>query len=200
MRKHLITGLALGATLLAGVAFAQPAPVSRTRGTIESVTDTSLIVKTRAGQATIAITPATRFVGVTHGDIAAIKPDSYIGTAAAMQPDGTLRALEVAVFPESMRGSGDGHYAWDLPDANTMTNGAVGKLDTTHGRTLTVMYKGGEKMITVPDDIPVVMLEPGDRTLLKPGAHVVVVTSKAADNALSANAVIAGVNGVVPPM
>ncbi|HEV2678731.1 MAG TPA: hypothetical protein VGV37_29660 [Aliidongia sp.] len=202
MRKTLLPVFALGALLLAGTASAQtpPAP-TRTRATIESVSETSIAVKTRTGQAvTIALTPETHFVAVSHGEISAIQPNSYIGTAAAPQPDGSLKAIEVTVFPESMRGSGDGHYAWDLPNANTMTNGVVGKLDNAHGRTLTVDYKGGEKQIVVPDDVPVVTLAPGDRTLLKPGVHVVVIAAKAADGTLSANAVLAGQNGVVPPM
>lgn len=203
MRKQFLTAFALGAVLAAVTASAQtpPAPPSRTRATIESATDTSLVVKTKAGQAvTIALTPTTRYVAVSHAQISDIQPNSYIGTAAAPQPDGSLKAIEVTVFPESMRGSGDGHYAWDLPNASTMTNGSVGKLDTAHGRTLTVDYKGGEKQVTVPDDVPVVMLAPGDHSLLKPGVHVVVVTVKAADGSLTAGAVLAGQGGVTPPM
>jgi hypothetical protein len=202
MRKHMLGALGLGVSLIVGVASAQTPPaVSRTRATIESVTDTSITVKTRAGDTvTIAVPPDTRLVAVSHGEISAIQPNSYIGTAAAPQPDGTLKAVEVTVFPESMRGTGDGHYAWDLPNANTMTNGSVGKLDTAHGRTLTVNYKDGEKQIVVPDDIPVVIMAPGDRSLLKPGVHVVVVAIKADDASLSARAVLAGVNGTVPPM
>jgi hypothetical protein len=202
MRKQFLTAFAFGAVLAAVTASAQtPPPPSRTRATIESATDTSLSVKTRTGQAvTIALTPTTRYVAVSHGEISAIQPNSYIGTAAAPQPDGSLKAIEVTVFPESMRGSGDGSYAWDLPNANTMTNGVVGKLDTAHGRTLTVDYKGGEKQIVVPDDVPVVTLAPGDHSLLKPGVHVVVATAKAADGSLTANAVLAGQDGVVPPM
>jgi len=203
MRKTLLTAFALGVTVFTATASAQtpPSPPTRTRATIDAVTDTTLSVKTRTGQAlTIALTPNTRFVAVNHGEISAIQPNSYIGTAAAPQPDGSLKAIEVTVFPESMRGTGDGHYAWDLPNANTMTNGVVGKLDNTHGRTLTVDYKGGEKQVVVPDDVPVVMLAPGDRSLLKPGVHVVVVSAKGADGALTANAVLAGENGVVPPM
>ena len=203
MRKQFLTAFALGAVLAAVTASAQTPPPtpSRTRATVESATDTSLQVKTRTGQAvTIALTPTTRYVAVSHGEISAIQPNSYIGTAAAPQPDGSLKAIEVTVFPESMRGSGDGHYAWDLPNASTMTNGVVGKLDNAHGRTLTVDYKGGEKQILVPDDVPVVTLAPGDHSLLKPGVHVVVVATKAADGSLTAGAVLAGQNGVVPPM
>ena len=202
MRKQILTALTLGAVLIAGGASAETAPTPvRTRATIESVTDNAITVKPRTGAAvTITLTPETHFVAVSHGAIADIQPNSYIGTAAAPQPDGSLKAIEVTVFPESMRGTGDGHYAWDLPNASTMTNGAVGKLDSAHGRTLTVDYKGGEKQVTVPDDVPVVTLAPGDRGLLKAGVHVVVFGPKAADGTLSANAVLAGVNGVVPPM
>jgi hypothetical protein len=202
MRKRFLAAFATGIVLAAVTALAQtPPPPSRTRATILSATETALSVKTRAGEAvTIALTPTTRYVAVSHGEISAIQPNSYIGTAAAPQPDGSLKAIEVTVFPESMRGSGDGHYAWDLPNANTMTNGVVGKLDNAHGRILTVAYKGGEKQIIVPDDVPVVMLAPGDRSLLKPGVPVVVVTIKAADGSLTAGAVLAGQGGVVPPM
>ena len=202
MRKQFLAAFAVGAVLAAVTASAQtPPPPSRTRATIVSATDSSLSVKTRTGQAvTIALTPTTRYVAVSHGEISAIQPNSYIGTAAAPQPDGTLKAIEVTVFPESMRGTGDGHYAWDLPNANTMTNGVVGKLDNAHGRTLTVQYKGGEKQVVVPDDVPVVTLAPGDHSLLKPGTHVEVVAMKAADGSLTAGAVLAGVGGVTPPM
>jgi hypothetical protein len=202
MRKQVLAAFTLGTVLVAGTAAAQnPPPPTRTRATIESVTDSAITVKPRTGAAvTIALTADTRFVAVSHGDIANIQPNAYIGTAAAPQPDGSLKAIEVTVFPESMRGTGDGHYAWDLPNANTMTNGVVGKLDNAHGRTLTVDYKGGEKQIVVPDDVPVVTLAPGDRSLLKAGVHVVVVSAKAADGSLKAGAVLAGVDGVTPPM
>jgi len=203
MRKQFLTAFAFGAVLAAFTASAQtpPTPPSRIRATIESATDTSVTVKPRTGPSvTVALTPTTRYVAVSHGEISAIQPNSYIGTAAAPQPDGSLKAIEVTVFPESMRGTGDGHYAWDLPNANTMTNGVVGKLDNAHGRTLTVQYKGGEKQVVVPDDVPVVTLAPGDHSLLKPGTHVEVVAMKAADGSLTAGAVLAGVGGVTPPM
>jgi hypothetical protein len=203
MRKHFLAAFSFGVALAAVTASAQtpPTPPTRVRATIVSFTDTSITVKPRTGEAvTIMLTPTTRYVAVSKSEISAIQPNSYIGTAAAPQPDGSFKAIEVTVFPESMRGTGDGHYAWDLPNANTMTNGVVGKLDNAKGRTLTVNYKGGEKQIIVPDDVPVVTLAPGDHSLLAAGGHVEVVGVKGADGMLSANAVLAGVNGVVPPM
>jgi hypothetical protein len=100
-----------------------------------------------------------------------------------------------------MKGTGEGHYGWDMGQNSTMTNGTVGDLVVSNGRTMTVKYSnGGEKKITVPEDVPIVSLEPSDRSLLKPGAHVIVVPTKAADGTLTANRISVGMNGIVPPM
>ena len=141
--------------LAAGVALAAEPP-PRTRGTIERLDGDTLTLATRGGQkATFKLTPDTRIVGALDASLDAIKPDTYIGTSAAPQPDGTLKAIEVHVFPESMRGAGDGHYPWDLDGANTMTNGAVGALAGTSGRTMTVKYQGGDRKVVVPEGTPV---------------------------------------------
>ena len=129
-----------------------------------------------------------------------IKPGSFIGSAAMPQADGTQRALEVHVFPESMRGTGEGHRPFDLQPQSTMTNGTVGDLVGSKGRTLTVKYKGGEKTVIVPDDVPIVSIEPGTRALLTPGAHVIVFASKGADGSMTAISVNVGENGLTPPM
>jgi hypothetical protein len=99
-----------------------------------------------------------------------------------------------------MAGTGDGHRPFDLGDDSTMTNGSVGDLVTSNGRTMTVNYKGGQKKIVIPDDVPVVNLVPGDRTLLKPGVKVVLQAQKGADGALNAQSISAGENGLTPPM
>jgi len=190
---------AIGFLLTASAASAQAPP--RTRGTITAVSGDRIEIKTRQG-ATLTVTLAAdlKVLGATHAQLSDIKPNSFIGTATAPQPDGTLRALEVTVFPESLRGTGEGHYDWDLGPSSTMTNGAVGALVGSTGRTMTVTYKGGEKQIVVPADIPVVDLEPGTRALLTPGARVVVLGPKGADGTVAGKLVIAGENGVVPPM
>jgi hypothetical protein len=99
-----------------------------------------------------------------------------------------------------MAGTGDGHRAWDLGPNSTMTNGTVGDVVTTNGRTLTIKYKGGEKKVVVPDDVPIVNLEPGDRSLLAVGTKVVLFAKKGADATLTAGFISAGKNGVTPPM
>jgi hypothetical protein len=111
-----------------------------------------------------------------------------------------LKALEVHVFPPEMAGTGDGHRAFDLTPDSTMTNGSVGDLVASDGRTITVNYKGGQKKIVIPDDVPIVNLVPGDRSLLKPGVKVVLQAQKGSDNALKALSISAGENGVTPPM
>jgi hypothetical protein len=171
------------------------------RGAITAVSDDAIKVHTNRGQdLTIKINKDTQVRAVTLAKVTDIKPGSYIGTAAMPLPDGSLKALEVHVFPPAMAGSGDGHRAWDLKPDSSMTNGTVGDLVTTNGRTLTLKYKGGEKKVVVPDDVPIVNLEPGDRSLLAVGTKVVLFATKEADASLSAGFISAGKDGVTPPM
>jgi hypothetical protein len=189
--------------LLAAVpaAQAQTATPTGVRGTVTSLSGDVLKVHTRAGQdVDVKLAKDTPIRGVTIADVNDIKPDSYVGTAAIPQPDGTLKALEVHVFPASMRGAGEGHHPWDLGTNSTMTNGTVGSLVVSNGRTITVKYKDGEKKIVIPQDVPIVSLQPGDRSLLVPGAKVVLFAHKDADGSLAANFISAGEHGVTPPM
>ncbi len=200
MIKQFAAGLAVTASLLAAPAFAQDAPITLTRGTIASLSGNDLETKLRSGTTVpVTLNADSKVLAATKSSISDVKPNSYIGVAAAPQPDGTLKALEVTIIDESLRGMGDGHYGWDLTGGNTMTNGAVGAVQTTNGRSLVVNYKGGSKTITVPDDVPVVSIKPSDRAILTPGARVVVFSNKGAAS-VTANAVVAGVDGTVPPM
>ncbi|MFL9883832.1 hypothetical protein PQR66_12390 [Paraburkholderia agricolaris] len=171
------------------------------RGTVTALSGDLLKVHTRDGKdVDVKLAKDTPIRGVTLANVNDIKPDSYVGTAAIPQPDGTLKALEVHVFPASMRGSGEGHRPWDLGSNSTMTNGTVGSLVVSNGRTITVKYKDGEKKIVIPQDVPIVALEPGDRSLLVPGAKVVLFAHKDADGSMAANFISAGEHGVTPPM
>jgi hypothetical protein len=176
-------------------------PVVRIRGTIASVDGNTVSIKPRTGEpVTVRLGDTVRVAGASAAKLTDIQPDSYIGTAATPQPDGTLKALEVAVFAPSMRGTGDGHYPWDLEKENTMTNGAVGAVAGTTNRTVTVTYAGGQKTITVPDDVPVVALAPADAGLIKPGARVVAFTRADASGTPVVDRMVVGQNGTVPPM
>ncbi|WP_416195046.1 DUF5666 domain-containing protein [Pseudomonas sp. MH10] len=205
LRNRVLASTIVAATLMtAGFVQAQdavPAPRIGVRGAITALDGDAMKVHTTRGEdLVINLTKDTQVRGVTLAKISDIKPGSYVGTAAVPLPDGTLKALEVHVFPPSMAGTGDGHRAFDLTKDSTMTNGSVGDLVTSNGRTMTVKYKGGEKTVVVPDDVPIVNLVPGDRSLLKPGVKIVLFAQKAADNSMTALSVSAGENGITPPM
>jgi hypothetical protein len=133
-------------------------------------------------------------------DPAALQSGKFIGTAAMPGADGSLAALEVLVFPEAARGTGEGHGPWDLQPGSTMTNATITAVTpAAKGRTMTLHYKDGDKTIFVPDGIPIVTLQPADRSLLVPGARVL-ITAQNRDGQATALHVTAGRNGFAPPM
>jgi len=181
--------------------FAQPAPTMRLRGTLEKVDASSIVIKERSGEAmTLALADNLAVSEVLPVDPAAIQSGKFVGTAAMPGSDGSLAALEVLVFPEAARGTAEGHSAWDLQPGSTMTNATVIAVTPgTRGRSMRLRYKDGEKTIFVPDGIPVVTLQPGDRSLLVPGARVL-VTAQNRDGKPTALRITAGRNGFAPPM
>jgi hypothetical protein len=198
MSQISIAAAALGLALLGGSVIAEAAPPHRTRGTIDSITPTQIIVTSRSGgQVTYAITAATRVAGEKTVPVSAIQQGSYIGSAAVPAGDGKLRALEVTVFPPAMKGVGEGHYGWDLTPNSSMTNGTVGNLVVSNGNTMTVNYGDGEKTIIVPPDVPIVTIDPGSLGDLKPGVKVIIFPSKT--NATTADRIVYGENGIAPP-
>ena len=178
----LISSLLASALMMASPSYADDAKPTRVRDAITAIEGDSLKVHSNKGEdLQVNLTQDTQVRGVTLAQVSEIKPGSYIGSAAVPQADGTLKALEVHVFPPQMAGTGDGHRAFDLGKDSTMTNGSVGDLVTSNGRTITVNYKGGQKKIVIPDDVPIVNLVPGDRSLLKPGVKVVLQAQPGAD-------------------
>ena len=184
------------------------APSVRLRAVIEKVDAVSMTVKERSGEVITLVRPANMDVSevfaVALGDI---KPGSYIGTAAMPQADGTQLALEVLIFPEAARGSGEGHRPWDLRPESTMTNATVADLSAApssvpNGQMLTLKYKDGEKTVIVPFGVPVVSFKPAkadEKILLIPGAQVM-ITAQEKDGKPTALRVIVGRNGFAPPM
>jgi len=199
--KPLISA-ALAVVCVAALGQAAPTnPTERLRGTVESFDGTTLVVKERRGDV-IRLVLADNFSvsEVVPIGIASIQPGNFIGSAAEPAADGTLRALEVLIFPEAMRGTGEGHSAWDLQPGSTMTNATVADLVfAAEGRKLTLRYKGGEKTLLVPEGVPVVTFKPGDRSLLVPGAKVL-VTAQSRDGKPTALRALAGRDGFAPPM
>jgi RNase P/RNase MRP subunit p29 len=193
---------AIVASSIIGIsAFAQMAATTGIRGAIVAVNGESLVVKNNRGaEQTVKLDKDTRVAAISIARIDDIKPGSYIGAAAIPQPDGSQKALEVHVFPPAMAGTGDGHRPFDLAPNSTMTNGTVGDVVASSGRTLTLKYKGGEKKVIVPEDVPIVNIEAGARSMLVAGAKVVVRARKNEDGSLSAASISVGKDGITPPM
>lgn len=190
--------------LFVGAADAQPAPLVAVRATIEAIAEdgASLTVRSRAGEAaTVRLTPATSVTLVAAAALADVKPGLYIGVGALPGAEGVQNALEVHIFPESMRGVGEGFRPFDLAPGSTMTNGAVeARVDSVDGAKLTVAYKGGEQTIVIDKSAPIVAFAPGARGDLKVGAAIVARAAKAADGAYDAARILVGKDGLTPPM
>lgn len=195
-------GIAALALLLGGTAaLAQTPQWVRVRGTIEKVDGTTLTVKTREGQTvTLRLADNVGVVATMKRSLADIKANDFVGIAALPQGAGKpQRALEVLIFPEAMRGTGEGHYPWDLMPESTMTNAAVAETVTSvDGATLTLKYKDGTQSIVVPPGTPIVTFVPSSKDAFKPGAAIfVVAATRAEDGSLSAPRVTVG--GDIPP-
>src|SRR5476651_1838647 len=190
-------------TAFSALALAQaPAnPPVRIRGTVEKIDGPMLTVKTANGPMTVKLADNFIVMGVARAAIADIGSGKFIGTTTVGERDGALVALEVHIFPENMRGTGEGHYDWDLRPSSKMTNANVASV-TSMGkdRVMTVQYKGGEKKVLVPADAVVVSFTPADKSELKPGAHIFIVTQKQPDGTLTSARVNVGINGQKPPM
>jgi hypothetical protein len=195
--------LALVAGLgLASVALAQLEPPTRIRGTITAHTADTLTVQQRSGgTVTIALKSNVPIASVRRIALEDIRQGSFIGTAARRGPDGKLIAQEVVVFPESQRGTGEGHYAWDLGAHSTMTNANVDAVvESTEGRVLHLSYSGGQNTVTVPPNVPIVTFIPATVPDLVAGKKVFVIASVDADRHLVAQRLVVEKDGVVPPM
>ena len=203
MLQTSLGAIGLAVIVAAPPAWAQdPAPV-RVRGTIERVEGPTLIVKSREGsEVKVTLPDNAMVVAITKSSLAEVKQGSFVGVTGMPQPDGSQRALEIHIFPEAMRGTGEGHRPWDLRPQSTMTNANVEQtVAGVDGQTLMVKYKDGEKKIIVPPDTPIVTYEPGDRSALKPGTKIFVNAAvKQPDGTLQAPRINYGKDGIAPPM
>lgn len=204
MSIRLKLGVILATLTFASVVPAQTpaAKPSRIRGDVVSLDGDVLKVHRRSGDTvSIELKPTVAVSAVKAMQLSDIKPGSFVGTAATTGTDGKLTATEVVVFPESARGSGEGHYAWDLGPNSTMTNANVDTVvQGTSGRNLKLSYKGGNNEVTVPPNVPIVTFTPAARTDLTAGKKVFVVATPASQGAFVAQRVVVEKDGVAPPM
>ena len=222
MKRPCVRVLSIACLLaLTGIACGQTA-TQRIRGDVVALNGHNLEVKTGTGQVvTVRLADNVRVSARSAAEFGAITSGAFIGTTAIPQPDGTLSAVEVHVFPETMRGTGEGHRridtepgsmmtsatvtnvtsAGNVPPRNTMTNATVTNVAASgSSRRITLKYKDGEKIVVVGDSVPVVMVEPGDASMLVPGAHIRVTAAKQLDGTLTSDRITVGKNGLVPPM
>jgi len=175
---------ALATVSFALICIATPASAAddtvRIRGTIESVEGPVYVVKNRDGaELKLTVTDNPLFVAISPSTMADIKPGMFVGSAGMMQADGTQKAIEVHIFPESMRGTGEGHYDWDLKPQSKMTNANVEQtVAGVDGQMLSVKYKDGEKKLLVTPETVVVTYVPGNKDDLKPGTKIFVAAAK----------------------
>ena len=199
-----VATIALTATLvLAGAAFAQaPAPSQRVRGTVEKLDGDVATVKTTEGQSvTLKLAPNYAVTAVVKATLADIKPNSFIGAGAKPQADGTLKAIQVMIFPEAQRGTGEGHRDWSAMPQTTMTNATVAEsVSAVSGPVLTLKYKDGEKKLIIGSDANIITTVPADKADLKVGAELVTTATKGPDGSLTTARVTVGKNGVAPPL
>jgi hypothetical protein len=201
MRRLVLSVATLAFVASAPLANAQDQPV-RVRGTIERVDESLYIVKTRnGGEQKVKLADNAMVVALTKASLADIKQGSYVGVSGMPQADGSQKALEIHIFPEAMRGSGEGHRGWDLQPSSTMTNGAVEQTTASaEGQVLMLKYKDGEKKIVVTPETPIVIYVPGERSEQKPGTPIFIsAAQKQPDGTLLAPRVNVG-RGVAPPM
>ena len=201
--RRLIGVAAFGLMLSASAAFAQQPQTVRVRGTVEAADGPVITVKARDGQTLkVKLTDNAAVRGIVKAALSDIKENSFIGVTGMPQADGSQKAVEIHIFPEVMRGTGEGHRPWDLQPSSTMTNATVAQMvKAVSGDEITLKYKEGEKKIVVAPDTVIVTYVPGDKSELKPGAKIfIAAANKKDDGTLEAAAVSVGRNGITPPM
>jgi hypothetical protein len=218
--RSIVAGMLACALATGGMAHAQSQKIT---GDVIRLDAATLQLRAGDGQVVaVKVGDNVRLSARSPADFDRIVPGAFIGTTAVPRPDGMLSAVEVHIFPESMRGTGEGHRPMDTASGSTMTNATVSRVSAAKAdagagnamtnatvaqvargdaeRRMTLTYTGGEKVVIVPANTPIVMVEPADRTLLTAGAHIVVYATRQTDGTLTADRITIGKNGFVPPM
>ena len=174
----------------------------RVAGTVDKLDGNKLTVDTKGGQpVTVVLADNAAVFGVEKRTFADIKPGDFLASGGVKGTDGKIHAVEVRIFPETLRGAGEGQRPWDVKPDGVMTNATVGTVSQSpEGGVIHVNYKGGESEYTVGPEVPVLAYVAGDRGLLKPGATVFAIAEKKPDGTLTTGRVTAEKNGVKPPM
>ena len=204
MTRRVFGAAGLALVLATSASFAQQPQTVRVRGTVDAVDGPVLTVKSRDGQTSykVKMTDNVAIRGVIKAALADIKENSFIGVTGMPQSDGSQKAVEIHIFPEALRGTGEGFRPWDLLPNSTMTNATVAQMvKGVSGDEITLKYKDGEKKIVVTPQTAIVTYVPGDKGELKPGAKIFIAgANKKEDGTLEAASISVGRDGLTPPM
>jgi uncharacterized protein Veg len=200
----ILAAVALLALVALSPAMAQQQQTVRVRGTVEAADGAMLTVKSRDGQTThkVKVADNASVRGIIKAALSDIKPNSFIGVTGMPQADGSQKAVEIHIFPEQLRGTGEGFRPWDLQPGSTMTNATVAQMvKGVQGDEITLKYKEGEKKIVVTPETVIVTYVPGTKDELKPGAKIFIAAAqKKDDGTLEAVSISVGRDGITPPM
>lgn len=209
----------LGICLLTGLINAQAqTPGPRVRADVVAFEDETLQLRAEEGSLLrVKLAPGARIMLESRVDLSAVTPGVFVGTTSSPQADGSLRAVQIRIFPEALRGTGEGHRIMSgsagntmtnatvatvgkpVPPANTMTNATVSKLsDAGTLRSMTLSFKDGEKQVSIPPEVVVIKAEMAERKQLVPGAHIVLSISTQPDGSLSTDRITVGKAGSTP--
>jgi hypothetical protein len=195
---NILMTFGLTATIGVSPVLGQVEQIIRVVGTVERIDGANLVVKTAQSERVVSVSPDTTVFALVKATLADVKPGTFIGVGATPQPDDSQRAIRVVIFPESMRGLGEGHRPWDRP-GTTMTNATVDTSVTSiDGQVLTVKYKGGEKKIVIGPETAILTYVAAERSELKPGASVTINGVLGDGGVVGARRVIVGRGGVIP--
>ena len=197
---RIMTAAALAAAFAVSTTWAQQ-QTQRVAGTIDKVEGKTLYIKSASGPVTLTLADNALIVARVKATAADIKAGDYVATGGVPQPDGTQKAVELRIFPESMRGNGEGHRpGWPGAPNGTMTNGGVGQtVSSVDGPVLTVKLKDGDKKIIVGPSVPVTRLEVANKSELKSGVAVAAAAAtKKPDGTFTAARIDFGRGDVLP--
>ncbi len=204
MRNRALLVIAIGSVAAVDASAQAPTAAERVRvvGTVDKLDGDRLSVNRAGGPVqSVTLSADAKIYGVEKRGLGDIKPGDFIASGGVRGTDGKIHAVELRIFPEALRGIGEGQRPWDAKPEGVMTNATVGTVSqTTAGGVVHVTYKGGDSEYVVAPDVPVLAYVPADRALLKPGAAVMTIAVKQADGSLQTNRVTAEKDGVKPPM
>ena len=196
LKSPLLAAASLCLVIASSPAWAQGLQTTRLIGTITRVNGPTLVVKTATSEKEVHVAADTPLFALAKASMADVKPGVFVGVGATPQADDSQQAIRVMIFPESMRGLGEGHRPWDKP-GTTMTNATVDtSIASVNGQVAMVKYKGGEKKIIIRPDAQIVTYVVAGKNEVKPGANVTISGTATAGGVIEASRIVVSRDGI----